>query len=451
MPLPQQHPAPPRYSLPAAPLRPALAPVPLRPVIPPAPARPQLLPWPMTVLNHGLGADSVAITLALLEDPTGFGLRRDLSDLVVVTAMTGDEWPDTYALNEEHVLPALAARGVRYVQLARGGRRKRDGIVVLSDSRSTTQLVRRGPWTLSDELRTTGTVPNIAGGHKCSQKFKGEVLDEWARREFGPSGRFRRIIGYDATETPRQAKDTRYTAARNRRPEMPHCTPYYPLIELGWDRSRVERYIYERTGVHWPKSYCVMCPFPGVAASLPVHLRRCEEYPHNAAQALMLEHVAVSLNRYSLLLGSTSLLHELRTARAEQALAAFGQALAAGPWRIYQVRRLLTAKRDPDTGAVLPAKKGTGWRSVTAIHQTPDRASAERWLTRRADAEQLELHREPLTGITRAWVRKRGQFYPAVEEFLVAAPAHVEDKERPSFARQWEQATSDPNHDLALF
>ncbi|MEU4969982.1 hypothetical protein [Streptomyces smyrnaeus] len=42
------------------------------------------------MLNHGLGVDSVAITLALLENPTGFGLRQDLSDLVVVTAMTGD-------------------------------------------------------------------------------------------------------------------------------------------------------------------------------------------------------------------------------------------------------------------------------------------------------------------------------------------------------------------------
>jgi hypothetical protein len=48
-----------------------------------------------TVLSYGLGADSTAILLKFLADPAAYGLRPDLSDLVLVHAVTGNEWPDS--------------------------------------------------------------------------------------------------------------------------------------------------------------------------------------------------------------------------------------------------------------------------------------------------------------------------------------------------------------------
>ncbi|WP_328736619.1 hypothetical protein [Streptomyces bobili] len=44
----------------------------------------------ITVLSYGLGADSTAILLMFLTAPERYGLRADLSDLVVVHAVTGD-------------------------------------------------------------------------------------------------------------------------------------------------------------------------------------------------------------------------------------------------------------------------------------------------------------------------------------------------------------------------
>lgn len=43
-----------------------------------------------TVLSYGLGADSTAILLMYLADPVAHGLEPDLSDLIVVHAVTGD-------------------------------------------------------------------------------------------------------------------------------------------------------------------------------------------------------------------------------------------------------------------------------------------------------------------------------------------------------------------------
>ncbi|GAA1346227.1 hypothetical protein GCM10009647_090720 [Streptomyces sanglieri] len=40
-------------------------------------------------LNFGLGLDSTALVLAILDDPTAFGVAEDFSDFSVVTAMTG--------------------------------------------------------------------------------------------------------------------------------------------------------------------------------------------------------------------------------------------------------------------------------------------------------------------------------------------------------------------------
>ncbi|WP_062985934.1 hypothetical protein [Nocardia anaemiae] len=82
--------------------------------------------------SYGLGVKSTAAIVRTLLDP-GFRppeLRKDLSNLIVIVAQTGDEWSSACDLVAEHVLPLLAERRVRLVEVARAGPRAADGIVV---------------------------------------------------------------------------------------------------------------------------------------------------------------------------------------------------------------------------------------------------------------------------------------------------------------------------------
>src|SRR5262245_50912273 len=128
------------------------------------------------VLNWGMGVDSSAILHRWLTEPTSRDF--DLDRLVVVSAQTGDEFPDTQQAVETFALPLLRQHEVRYVQLARRGPLREDGVVVLDDTRRPSRLCREGAYKLSDELLQTGTVPQVAS-RRCSLKFKGWVIDTW--------------------------------------------------------------------------------------------------------------------------------------------------------------------------------------------------------------------------------------------------------------------------------
>src|SRR3954447_22508634 len=107
------------------------------------------------ILNLGMGVDSSVIAHRWLTDPTSRDFN--LADLVVVTAMTGNEFPDTRRVVEAHLLPLFCRHAVRYVQLARNGHFEKDGITVLSDSRAPERLYLEGMYTLGQELTAAGT------------------------------------------------------------------------------------------------------------------------------------------------------------------------------------------------------------------------------------------------------------------------------------------------------
>jgi hypothetical protein len=67
--------------------------------------------------THGMGVDSAAWLAGVLlgELPAPF----NVADLTVVTAMVGDESQATRHAMQTHMLPLMAAHGVRYVQVAR--------------------------------------------------------------------------------------------------------------------------------------------------------------------------------------------------------------------------------------------------------------------------------------------------------------------------------------------
>lgn len=381
-------------------------------------------------LSYGMGADSTAVLLRWLTDPAT--RPCDLASLLVVTAMTGDEWPVTGRLVTAHILPRLREHRVRYAQVARAGPVQADGIAVLDDSRSPRRLHLPGAFRLSDELRAAGTVPQVAGVRKCSLKAKGWPIDQFLAR--ATAGRpYLHAMGYEAGETGRARRDATYDTATR--------TGIYPLIAWGWDRAACERYIRSLTGADWPRSACTYCPF--ALCSADGRARVLAAYaadPATGARALLLEHLAVCLNpRQGLAAGERLAGILVGTGRHEAVLAAFRAGLHRTPWRLYEVRRVIRPRADD------PSRPGSASRSLRAI-AAGGRAEMTAALREQAASRGARIITD--TVAQRAWLRVRGECYPAAEHFLVVAPAGARDKESPGFARAWAEAAAHPAHDL---
>jgi hypothetical protein len=129
---------------------------------------------PATVcFSFGMGVDSATIIHEWITHPTSRDF--DWQDCVVVTAMTGDEYPATENAMNAVVLPLFRRVGLRYVQIARAGQASSAGYEVLDDSTCPQRMYMRGTrWRLSDELHAAATVPQVAGGRRCSARAKGE-------------------------------------------------------------------------------------------------------------------------------------------------------------------------------------------------------------------------------------------------------------------------------------
>jgi hypothetical protein len=138
-----------------------------------------------TILSYGMGVESSTLILKWMDRDSL--LDFDLTtDLIVITAQVGDEYPDQKTLVERHILPCMRARRIRYVQVARAGHLEADGIVVLDDTREPRKVYLDGAYKLSQELRAAGTVPQFAGEHRCSMK-KYWVKHKKQRRFFAPT------------------------------------------------------------------------------------------------------------------------------------------------------------------------------------------------------------------------------------------------------------------------
>lgn len=375
---------------------------------------------PSVVWSYGLGADSTAALVSAVHEGHFRGVPPD--GWLVVTAIVGEEWPDTCELVEAEVLPLLASRRVRFAQVARGGPSKKDGICVLDDSRSPSRLHRRGPWTLSDDLRAGGTLPQVAGAHKCSMNFKGWPIERFLAGAV--AGSYLHVMGYETSshERDRAARDAAHdTAVR---------TGVYPLIDQGWDRGMCEDYLLAQFGVLWPKSACTFCPFSLTnTASRERVLDRYAADPQAGVPALVMEHLAVALNPLQGLAGKKKTLAGLLAAdpRQEPALGLLARRLDAMPWRLYEVRRAI-------------AGPGQAARSLRVL-SSGSRGEAAAALRREAAARpgcELSAH----DGIERGWLRHRADSGPSTEWFLVAAPEGAVPKERKNFGLLWDKAQS---------
>ncbi|WP_234332362.1 hypothetical protein [Streptomyces sp. NRRL F-5650] len=162
---------------------------------------------------------------------------------------------------EDHVLPLLREKGIRYTQVARAGRPDSAGVEVLSDTTNPGKVFSRGPWTLMDEMEENGTVPQYAGGHACSQKHKAFSIERLQLQRSGGQT-VGKLFGYNADEYKRAAKANKFQAQRNRKAGYETFALDYPLLRLGWGREDVQGYVKDRLGLTWPNHIARYARFP---------------------------------------------------------------------------------------------------------------------------------------------------------------------------------------------
>ncbi len=394
------------------------------------------------VLSYGLGVDSTAILLRWLNDPTSRrfadGTTFDLNDLIVITAMTGDEWESTGTLVEDHILPLLRKHNVHYVQVARSGYSAKDGITVLDSSTHPRRLHLAGDYALAEELLESAIVPQIANGLRhCSEKQKAAVIERMLH-DVLPPGEYINVIGFDALELRRAQKATGFDAPGKRESK-------FPLIEWNWDRQKSVAFIHEQLGVHWLKSACVYCPFAwrtaGSRLKDPTARRDAmvsangelfERYATSqraVVLTLALEYGARCVNPSQTLRESGAVLDIFKMHGGfEEAIAEFYALIDDTPHRNMDIRRV---KRS--------AKRGDVYRSI----HTQDVGT-------KSDMRALLETRYPRQvvsdGVTdRVWHRfVPDRKLPAwAEHANVLVPQWVKDKRNPVFEARWLEVTGE--------
>jgi len=375
---------------------------------------------PAVVMSFGLGLDSTALLMRWIVDPAARDF--DLRDLTLVTAMTGHESVATREAMSRLVLPRLREHSIRFVQVARSRRkttRAGDGIVVLDDSRHPDTLHAQGAFTLGDEMLSAATLPQRGGSRLCSVHSKGDVLDPVIAR-ITKGNRFRHVMGFEANEDSRAAKDRLHDSDRRR--------GEYPLQSWGWTREHCNQFLLDTIGESVPKSCCGFCPFAmSTVAGRNVVVDRYRREPHLGAEAMFLEHVARSVNPAQTLIEGSSVADLVAGAGLTNVQALFDESLRQCAWSLYEVRRVVRSGRN--------GRAGITARSLRVL----DTGSREAMAARLGEQAGVPL-RGP-DGILRHVVRCRAS--GGVDHLFVAAPAGAEPKQRSGFEQWWQEATGD--------
>mgnify|MGYP003134606335 CR=1 FL=1 len=191
----------------------------------------------LTVLSFGGGVNSTGLLVGLVE--------RSVPVDRILFADTGAERPDVYRHVEE-VSQWAQRSGYPAIETVRWMRKR------------TTYLAESGTFlSLEQFCIKTKSLPSLAYGMKgCSVKWKAQVQDgvvkDWkdARQRWERGEKVVRLLGYDAAEAHRAAKDrdNKWFAFR------------YPLIDWDWDREDCQEAI-ARAGLQpAAKSACFFCP-----------------------------------------------------------------------------------------------------------------------------------------------------------------------------------------------
>jgi hypothetical protein len=365
------------------------------------------------VLSLGMGVDSAAILARWLLDPTSRDF--DLSQLVVITAQVGDEFPDTATLMDAYLLPLMREHNVRWVQVAR---ERYDGTyVVLEDSCQPTRTYLEGCYKLSDEMKAAGTIPTSGMARKCSMHAKGWPLDRWLADEFGDRP-FRHVMGFNDDEHRRVEKDSSFSGEQRR--------SEYPLLDWHWGRKACEDYLRETFGVEWRKSCCMYCPFACNKKGIADHLERWRRFPKGAALAMWIEHAALALNvRMPLFAKNGTARSFVENDGNDDAMTelagCFGECDEREEWALYHVRRVFSDKSHA-VRSVEVEIVGSHTEAREALFELAEQ-------TGRAVVDEA--------GSERVWMAQKSDSFPCIEDQYVVAPLVADEKENKSFAKKW--------------
>ncbi|SFQ74592.1 hypothetical protein SAMN05421810_11814 [Amycolatopsis arida] len=321
----------------------------------------------------------------------------------------------------------LRNHNVRLVEVARNGPTKKDGVAVLQDTRQPYRLHLEGAYKISHENRATGTMPQLGGIRKCSQKAKGWPQDAWRAQEFGDR-RYIHAIGFNVNEYTRITRDSAYSMGGQR-------IPTYPIYEWGWSRQDSIDYLYREFGVVWPKSCCRHCPYAGCQAGSPEQLVRFATLPAEAAQHIIDEYVCTALNPRSGLFGpGKSLISRLQRDQVTEPVKLAAARMKRIPWAVYRVRRFYSAPASA-VRSVDRVLLGGHLVVYAALEEMSDLVGVP--LVRND-----QIAGAPVCGDRgihrRLWVRRRRDgVYPAMEEFYTVAPAQALDKATDRFDDTW--------------
>lgn len=374
--------------------------------------------------------------------------------LTVITAQLGSEHDDTTEYCERWIFPLLRLLKIRFLEVAKVGPSLEDGVILLQDTTSPTQLHQGGAYRLFDELKTAGVLPSFAGDHLCALKHKAAVIEEiiayLCDRERAKPERIHRIIGYNRDETTRIQKSEAAFASHNqtRKPQYYRLTfgynaeeerriakaklydvayreGHYPLQASQWNWSRQDcvTFLEETFGVTWQRSCCVFCPFAKPDEERIARLRR---YPQAVAETLILEHGALCMNPRGTLYRNESFWEMLDRNGISDGIAEYKQIIAAAPQALFRVRRIYSTKGKADRCTEHLAT-GSQEAMKRALEYLANQIKAE-WKEARGVRYLYETTRDE-------------KIYPTRECFYVVAPAWIAAKTRhglASFNQRWE-------------
>lgn len=236
---------------------------------------------------------------------------------------------------------------------------------------------------------------------------------------------YRHVIGFEANERARADKDRLFDSALR--------TGWYPLRDWGWTRVDCHDFVVDTFGEPIPKSCCGFCVFAmSTANGRAATVQRYRQEPELGVEALVLEHLARSINPSQTLIEGSSAADLVATAGLTEVQQRFELQLATCDWSLYEVYEVRRLVRPGRSGG-----KGITARSLR-VTSTGSRDQMTRELASRPGRRV-----QGADGIVRHILRDRATDPSNVDHLYVAAPAGGLDKQRPGFEQWWQEVTGD--------
>lgn len=201
------------------------------------------------------------------------------------------------------------------------------------------------------------------------------------------------------------------------------------MCDWGWTRSDCARFSLASLGELIPKSCCSFCPFAlSSSAGRASSIDRFRREPQDAADALLLEYVARSINPSQTLIVGSSLADLIGSAGLSSVTGIFHARLNSCDWSLYEVRRVVRPTRTGGRGMIARALD---------VAATGTRAAMTELLATRPGRRTIggdSIVRHVLHD------RVRGD---RVDHWFVAAPSGADSKQLNGFEQWWQEATGD--------